>query len=75
MTALSHGSAETVAAKEPSSNLAPIRCSPERVHLSAQLLTWAFPGVWGALAEQQWEHRRARVEMTSHPSGALCVWG
>lgn len=53
MTALSHGSTETLAAKEPSSNVAPIRYGPECVHLSAQLLIWAFPGVWGPLSEQQ----------------------
>lgn len=53
MTALSPGSAETLAAKEPSSNLVHIRYGPECVHLSAQLLTWAFPGVWGPLSEQQ----------------------
>lgn len=53
MTALSHGSAEAVAAEAPSSNLAPIRYSPECVHLSAQLLIWAFPGVWGPLSERQ----------------------
>lgn len=53
MTAFSRGSTETLAAKEPSSNWDHVRYGPECVHLSAQLLVWAFPGVWGPLSEQQ----------------------
>lgn len=57
--------------KEPSSNLVHIRYSSEHVHLSAQLLIWAFPGVWGPLSEQQKhqrEHRNAHVGLTWHSS-------
>lgn len=78
MTVLRHGSTETLTAKEPSSDVAPIRYGPECVHLSAQLAAHlSFSRGLRPLvraAKHQREHRCAHVAVTPHSCGALCVW-
>lgn len=68
MTALSHGWTETLAAKERSAHLSHIRCGPERVHLSAQLLIRAFPGVRGPLSEQRSTRENIGAHLQEWPS-------